>query len=344
MSPTPTVSILLPVRNGAQTLTAALQSLQAQTRPDFECCIVDDGSTDETPDIIRRFEEADRRFRGCTQKPLGIVTALNQAAAMARTHLLARQDADDVSMPTRLEKQLARLERDPDLGLVSCQVEHDGSPLTDGGRRYAEWVSSCVQPDEIANGLWVESPLPHPTVVLRRHCFEAVGGYRDRGWPEDYDLWLRLRRHGVSMVKVDEPLYRWVDDPGRASRTLPEYEAERFLACRVHHLKRYLGDRETVIWGAGKDGRRFARAFLAEGARVRLFLDIDPKKIGRRAHDTPIVEASSWLEEVGSPDGPASGPHPMVLAAVGVAGARDLIRAELRRRGWREGRDFLAVA
>ncbi|MCA9755448.1 MAG: glycosyltransferase [Candidatus Eisenbacteria bacterium] len=335
MTSDPTVSVLLPVRNAASTLPRALDSLLAQTFSDFECVVVDDGSDDGTPDVLSAYVRRDDRIRTRRIEPSGIVAALDLAARSARGTLLARQDADDVSLPERFDAQVEFLRRRPEIGLVATQVAHVGTPLTDGGKRYLDWVRSCREPEEIANGLWIESPLPHPTVLMRRVLFERVGGYRDQGWPEDYDLWLRMLRAGTLFGKVDRDLYEWTDAPERASRTQPQYAPDRFLACRAHHLAGFLGERDTIVWGAGRDGRRFARAFLSEGGRVSSFLDIDPRKIGRKAYGRPIEEAQEGLAKRGSR---------MILVAVGAKGARELIRAALGEASCAEGRDYVCVA
>ena len=329
------LSVLLPVRNGERTLPAALRSIQRQSFTGFECIVVDDGSADASAEVVRRVAGEDGRFRLLSTVPRGIVPALVLAAESARTQLFARHDADDTSHPERFALQMQHLRAHPATDLVSTQVTHSGAPLTDGGQRYADWVRSCRTAEEIARGLWTESPLPHPTVMFRREIYERSGGYRDVGWPEDYDLWLRMLRQGARFAKIDRELYSWTDAPGRASRTLPQYAPERFLACRAHHLAAFLGDRPTIVWGAGRDGRRFARSFLAEGGVIERFLDIDPRKIGRRAQGRPIEEAETGL---------AARRTEIVLVAVGARGARELIRSALVRAGCAEGEDFFCVA
>ncbi|MEZ4648391.1 MAG: glycosyltransferase [Candidatus Eisenbacteria bacterium] len=335
MTSLPAVSVLLPVRNASSTLPGALDSLLAQTFTDFECIAIDDGSTDGTAGVLATYAGQDPRVRVARIEPSGIVAALDVAVGLARGRLLARQDADDRSHPQRFAAQVEFLRANPDIDLVATQVTHVGTPLTDGGRRYLDWVRSCRKPEEIANGLWVESPLPHPTVLMRRSIFEDVGGYRDEGWPEDYDLWLRMLRRGARFGKVDRDLYEWADAPERASRTQPQYAPERFLACRAHHLAAFLKGRDTIVWGAGRDGRRFARTFLAQGGVVSSFLDIDPRKIGRKAYGRPIEEAEAGLARRGDR---------LVLVAVGAKGARGIIRAALGDSGCVEGADYICVA
>ena len=342
----PPLAVLLPVRDAARTLGAALESLRAQSFRDFRLFVIDDGSRDETPQLLRgeRSRWGDRPALTLLrlEAPAGIAAALAAGAAAARDHpLLARQDADDRSLPPRLERQQAFLQEHPDVALVATDVRLESeTPITDGWRRYERWLRACSGPEEIAINLWIESPLPHPTVMMRREAYERAGGYRDGPWPEDYDLWLRMHRGGERMAKLPEELYVWTDHPGRASRTQPQYGSDRFLECKAHHLAAYLAGRPVIVWGAGRDGRRMARALLREGARITAFLDIDPRKIGRRAYGLSIRAAEDWLAELAPRDGAA----PIVLAAVGTEGARELIRSRLLGAGLTEGDDFLCVA
>lgn len=371
-SPGPTIAVVIPVRNAAATLERSLGTLRCQTFSDYRAVVVDDGSTDETPHLLERFTRADPRFEFLRLSSGGdIARALEAGTARVEEPLLARFDADDLAHPERFARQVDFLTGHPEIGVVATGVdrfitdaegeallrgEEIAPPTTGGWRRYAAWLDSSVTPAAIARDLWIESPLPHPSVMMRTSAFRAVGGYRDCPWPEDYDLWLRMRRAGVRMAKLPERLHFWRDGVARASRTQSRYSVEAFLHCRVHHLLSALDGRTVVVWGAGRDGRRFARALLRAGGTVDAFLDIDPRKIGRRAYERPILAVEEFLAprtRVADPLPMESEPllvedlvrdHPIVVAAVGSAGARDLIRARLNEAGWVEGRDFVSVA
>ncbi len=107
--------MILPVRNAAATLPAALESLRAQTLTDWECLIVDDGSHDASPAVAARFAARDTRFRLLRRQARGLVAALNEGLAVARGGFIARLDADDTCPPERLAEQAARLEREAGL-------------------------------------------------------------------------------------------------------------------------------------------------------------------------------------------------------------------------------------
>ena len=195
---TPAVSILMPVRNEERFLPAALDSISRQTLQTWELIAVDDGSTDATPTILAAAAEADPRIRVLSTNGQGLVPALNMGLAACCAPLVARMDGDDISHPARLAEQATFLAGNGDVGLVACSFRHFPCHAVGSGMAaYEQWQSRLMDHDAIMTDRCVESPFVHPSVMFRRSCVEAVGGYRDRGWPEDYDLWLRLAAAGT---------------------------------------------------------------------------------------------------------------------------------------------------
>lgn len=336
-SPRPLVSVLLPVRDAERWLDEALDSLERQTFEDFEVLAVDDGSTDGSREILRRRAAREPRLRLLERPAAGIVAALETARATARGRYLARMDADDVARPERLERQVELLEGDASLAGCGTRVAYfPRAAVGSGARRYQRWINGLVEPDAIARDVFVECPLPHPTFFLRADAVARLGGWRDAGWPEDYDLVLRLWETGERLGKVPEVLLDWRERPDRLSRTDPTYNADAFRRCKIHYLERTLlrGRDGVVVWGAGPTGKAFGRALQRAGVPVRGWVDLDPRKIGKQIHGAPVV----------APDGIEAFRGALCVAAVGQRGAREEIRATLQAAGWREMEDFVAVA
>jgi glycosyltransferase involved in cell wall biosynthesis len=333
----------MPCRDVDRYLPAAMESLSLQTFQDHEVLAVDDGSGDATPDLLRDWARRDPRVRVLPSQGRGLVPALSTGVAAARGPLLARMDADDVAEPERLARQVELMSRHPDVAACATGVRYFPAALVrHGARRYEEWINGVVTPDDIRRDIFIECPLPHPTLVIRRQAMLAVGGYRDRGWPEDYDLVLRLWAHGHAMAKVPDILYRWRERPDRASRVDPRYGPDRFRAIKVHFLRRTLlaGGRPAVIWGAGPIGKAFARALARAGTPVAAFVDLAPGRVGQDIHGAPVVRP----ERAGEFAGPGSATGALILAAVGQPHARQEIRDACRGLGLVEGQDYVAVA
>lgn len=338
--PPPRVSVVLPVRDGAATLDAALASLQAQTLPAWEAVVVDDGSTDDTPRRLADWAARDPRIRPTSAPRRGLVAALNHGLTVARAPCIARLDADDTAHPERLAAQAGWLEQHPGLGLVSCLVEFGGSRETAAGyARYVDWLNTVVTPEAIALQRFIESPLAHPSVMFRRELVDRHGAYAEGEFPEDYELWLRWLEAGVRMAKVPRSLLTWNDPPRRLSRTDPRYAPVAFYECKARYLARWLGGgplarRPLWVWGAGRLTRRRVERLQAAGITVAAFIDIDVRKIGRFHGTAPVLGVESL-----PPPGEV-----FVLGYVSAWGARELIRAALTRRGYVEGDDFLMAA
>ncbi|MGH3441161.1 MAG: glycosyltransferase family 2 protein, partial [Nitriliruptorales bacterium] len=234
---TPHVSVVMPVRDGRRFLSFAIESVLSQTVRDLELVVVDDGSRDESPEIVRGFAARDERVRLLRQEPGGISAALNAGLEAANGRWVARLDADDVALPGRLERQLAAARSRPDvvvwaswaetidvaggaIGLVST------GPLTD-----AEFAR-----DHAAG--FVE--ILHPTVMLRRDLALEVGGYDSRfDGAEDVELWDRMGDFGP-MLTIPELLVRFRVHGGSFStaRFTEGVRIQRFVAARRRAVAR----------------------------------------------------------------------------------------------------------
>ncbi len=361
------VSILMPCRNAAEHIEAAITSIRGQTFTDFEVVAIDDGSTDKTFGHLYTWAQQDSRVRVLQTHGRGLVPALATGLAGARGELVARMDADDIAEPTRLEKQVALLDAEPGIAACGTGVEYfPPEQVRDGARRYQAWLNDLVTPGDIARDIFVECPIAHPSLLIRRHVLLGVGGYRELGWPEDYDLVLRVWAAGYRMAKVPEMLLRWREYPDRASRTDGRYADVEFRRLKIYFLQHTLlaGDRDAVVWGAGPIGKTFARELAEAGTRIAAFVDLDPNKIGQEIHGAPVIgpDGVANFMDAYEPPGPAAEdariafgieqgtgpapapPRPLVLAAVGQEGAREEIRAACRELGMTELEDFVAVA
>jgi glycosyltransferase involved in cell wall biosynthesis len=337
----PSVSVLLPCYNAARTLAEALDSLACQTLRDFEIVCVEDGSTDETRELLSAWQERDSRLKVFYQPHAGIITALNAGLQVCSAPIVARMDADDRAYPERLRLQAAYLDCHPEVDVVSCRVAGfpDGE-LREGFRIYIEWLNGLLSDEQIRREIFVESPLPHPSVAFRRDAVLRAGGYEEHGWAEDYDLWLRLYLAGSRFAKLPEVLLDWREHPARLTRSDGRYSLENFLRLKAFYLWRgpLRGRDALIIWGSGMVGRRLGKQLLRLGAPLAAYIDIDPRKIGSRRHGKPILAP----EEL--PDCWRSYQNPVLLAAVGARGARQLIRWRLEALGLREGQDWWGAA
>jgi glycosyltransferase involved in cell wall biosynthesis len=189
----PIVTVLLPVYNGGRYLREAVESILSQTLQAFELLIVDDGSTDQTEAICRSF--TDPRIRvNRHERNSGLVSALNDGIDQISTKYVARMDADDVALPSRLARQVAFLDSRPDIAACGSWARE----LVDGRLRD---VMRRPTGEYLRRTAWRPVPIFHPTACLRAEVLHELRYRPDFIHAEDYDLWLRLcRRHRIDNV------------------------------------------------------------------------------------------------------------------------------------------------
>ncbi len=191
---TPRVSVLMPVYNAQRYLARAVESVLAQTFRNFECLVIDDGSTDESGAMLARYAARDTRMRVTTRANTGYAVALNEMLGSAAAPLLARMDADDVALPERFARQVAFLDEHRECVAVGSRVlliDEDGAPIR-------EMASSTTHERIDAEHMRGEGgAMIHPAAMIRAAAMRRVGGYRtERSPAEDLDLFLRLAEIG----------------------------------------------------------------------------------------------------------------------------------------------------
>jgi glycosyltransferase involved in cell wall biosynthesis len=336
----PEISVVMPCFNASGSVARAVASIQAQTHRNWEMWAIDDGSTDDSADQIAAMADADPRIRLVRGHHQGVVGASNHGLSLAGAPFIARMDADDVSLPLRLERQLQALIEQPALGAVSCLTRFAGDPARAGGyAHHVTWANQALDPERIALNRFIDLPVPHPTLMFRRGLLAACGGYREGDFPEDYELVLRWISRGVRIGKVNEVLYDWHDPPRRLSRNDPRYAMDAFHRCKAPYLAHAIAasgcaDRELWVWGGGRPARKCARPLEQAWKPAAGFIDIDPRKIGRLIQGRPVVSPAQL-----PPAGTA-----VIVSTVASRGAGDVIRDELARAGRIEGRDFWIAA
>ena len=187
---TPMVSVIMPVYNAERYLAEAVESILNQTFADFELITIDDCSTDGSLAILKSFADKVKRMHVLeNERNLGVTPTLNRGLANARGELIARMDADDISLPDRLEKQFAFLQAHPEIGLVSA----DAVAIDAEGCAIPEEFALISEPGYIKWLLHFTCPITHPAVMGRKALFEQAGGYDPEIlYAEDYDLWQRM--------------------------------------------------------------------------------------------------------------------------------------------------------
>lgn len=330
----PSVSVVLPVLDSEETIGEAVTSILEQDFGDFELIVVDDGSSDGTRDVLSGI--SDSRFQWLPNPGVhGVAEAMQFGVGLSRTEWIARMDADDISHRGRLRKQMECAEQHPHCAAVKCRVRLiDG--LGDGMDRHVAWVNRIEDAQSVAAARFIESPVAHPSCMIRKSWLDRIGGYRRVEWAEDHDLWMRLLEAGGEVEAVPEVLLDWRDSPKRLTRADARYGEEARTAMRCHYLARLPAVRSggVVIAGAGPIGKGIAQGLEKLGVTVRGFFEVHPRRIGQVIHGVSVKSseemAACWQDAV-------------VLGAVGIPGGREKVRQLAMQCGRQDGVDFWSV-
>ena len=183
------ISVILPVFNGEDHLAECIESVLYQSYTNFEFVIVDDASTDSTPQILKKYSNQDERIRVITN-PVNqkqTITA-NTACINSMGKYVARMDADDIALPKRFEKQFEFLEANPNVGMVGSWTD----TISDNGKIIGSWKTSA-EPNVLIWNLLFGASFAHSSVMMRKDSIKQVGFYQS-SQAEDYDLWSRISR------------------------------------------------------------------------------------------------------------------------------------------------------
>lgn len=319
----PRMSVLLPVRDAAPWLPAALDSLWRQSFPDFEVIAVDDGSRDGSHAILARVALREPRLRVTRTHARGLPAALNTALAMARAPLIARHDADDLSHRDRLARQYEFMARHAGVAVVGSRVRlFPGHATGVGMRRWASWHNALLDHDAMAREALIDSPLCHGTALARRAWLERVDGWAERGWAEDLDLWIRLLESGARFAKLPQALYGWRQHPGSATRCDPRYARSRFMALKRDALLR------------GLLGSASCATLVGVGRSVTEWQDM----LSRTGLGVHMIDAGKPSAKL------LRGLRPPLVLVFGAALARQRWREALASQGFKETEEFAFVA
>jgi len=331
----PAVSILLPFRNAAVTLDAAIASIVAQSFSEWKLLLVDNASTDASTAIGERWSGHDPRIELLHEPRIGIAHALNTGLTNTTAPYIARMDADDIGHPERLAKQLAYMETHREVGVLGTRTSFATTVRKSSGMRwFVDWQNAIMTPHEHYVKRFVDAPLAHPTVMFRRELVKLHGGYSTDPLPEDHEQWLRWMDAGVRFAKLPEELLTWHDHDARLSRTHPNYSVDAFFTTKAKWLAKWmarkLNGRPVIIAGTSGLCRERARLLEANGIHVHAFTDVRPRKVPGGAF-IPHDEL------------PPSG-EAFVVSFISQRGTGDRIATFLASRGLIEGADFILAA
>lgn len=239
------ISVLMGTHNGSRFISAAIRSIQAQTCKDWELIICDDGSTDNTPEILADFVKHDQRIRLLKNKQKsGLSFTLNRCLAQAQAPFIARMDDDDRCHPQRFASQLAAMQTHPEISIVGCQAYLFNAHKIYGQRTVPEFPT--------AKDVFCGDNFIHPTVLMRREMLISLGGYTTSRWAlrvEDLDLWCKAYAYGYRGMNLPQKLFYYREDQTNIKRRNARQYYHGFRIMRTWAPLLNLTWRETCYQG-----------------------------------------------------------------------------------------------
>jgi glycosyltransferase involved in cell wall biosynthesis len=325
----PSISIIMPVYNAAPYLSACLESIIGQRYVDFELLAVNDGSRDDSWDILQEFASQDERIQVYQNKDKGIVPALQLGYAQSSGDYIHRMDADDIMPKNKLE---LLLENCPEEGAVTGHVQYfsDDWLVGPGFRRYEEWLNATMDHKNWEPEMFKECILPSPAWMMSRKTFEKIGAFKTVMLPEDYDLCFRVFENNLEINTVPEVVHLWRDHQSRTSRKDPRYFPKAYFRIKVHYFLKlkYHGRKPLILWGAGNKGKEVAKHLLDAQIKFR-WVTQNEEKIGKEIYGV-------WLEALDLEEYT----NCQLILAMSSPDDQSQVNEELKKTSLMEGIDF----
>jgi glycosyltransferase involved in cell wall biosynthesis len=279
------ISIIIPAYNQGHFLSSCLESVLNQDISDWECIIINNGSTDNTERVCNSFCSKDKRFRYAYLEKPSVIDALNYGINNALGDQLTRLDADDIMPSGRLRIMSAKLIECGRGSLVTGNVKYfsDGS-IGKGFKRYEKWINHFSVHEEYMMSLFIECVVPSPAWLMYTEDVKSIGGFEVGVYPEDYNFIFSILQNGIRIYKLNEIILRWRDHNKRASRISDKYKDQNFFMLKAKYFnyfyKEIIGKRKLAVWGAGKKGKAAVNALVRFGVFPEVVITSNTKKAG----------------------------------------------------------------
>ncbi len=326
------VSILMPVYNAAPYLEKCLNSIRHQSDTNWELIAVDDHSTDNSWGVLQSYQLKDPRIKACRNPGRGIIHALRFALQQSRGTWITRMDADDIMATHKVEALRRALEgKGPEYLSTGLVAYFSDEKLGEGYKKYAYWLNELTLQQQHYQHIYKECVIPSPCWMISRADLLKCGGFSPDKYPEDYDLCFRFYEQKIKIIGVPDLLHYWRDHGKRASRNQEVYADNFFMPLKMEYFIQldYDSDREVVVWGAGKKGKRIAKWLLKQQVPFTWVCN-NPKKWGRHIYDQPLFSCQKILslEKV------------QILVAVASPKGQKDIQHFSRKQGFKTGKDI----
>ena len=294
------ISIITPFKNSSIYIEECINSILKQTIENWELIIVDDYSTDNSYDIVRKISLNDKRIKLYKNNSNnGIIEALRIGLDKSSGNYITRMDSDDLMDSIKLEELYTNLKK-TGKGFIStsCVKYFSKEGIGVGYKNYEDWLNSLMVNKNNYTDIYKECVIPSPNWMIHKKDLLACGGFDFDIYPEDYDLVFRFYKNNIKVISSLKKLHLWRDYSSRTSRTDANYADNHFLDLKIKYFLElhYNYNYELVIWGAGKKGKLLAKKLSEKKIDFSWVCD-NPNKIGKNIYNKNLHDVK-YLNEL----------------------------------------------
>jgi len=289
------VSIIMPVNNSAIYLSECIDSIINQSYKDWEIIAVNNGSKDNSLEILKKFALKDRRIRVYHIEQADLLKALRIGYNKSKGNYIHRMDSDDKMPKYKLSIMVKELDNYGDGFVITGGTKSfsDEKKIGNGFKRYDDWICKVSKNNLHTSEIYRECVIPSNCWLISRKDFDLTGGFNSNVFPEDYDLCFRFYERKIQIIGIDKILHFWRDHSNRISRNWECYLDNRFFNLKTNYFSKIDRDysRPLVIWGAGKNGKDLIKLFKKNEDEINWVCD-NRKKIGKDIYGIKVQDFS----------------------------------------------------
>ncbi len=272
----PKISVIIPFRDAYKNIERAVSSVLSQTFRDFELIVINDGSTDGSPELVEKIK--DERLKLIHLPAGGNVVALNEGLYSSRGEFIALMDCYDSARNDRLELQYKTMLQNPDVSAVASRVKYTHESEDNNIRPYIDWTNQIINEKDIYQKRFVNSTLLQSTLLFRKELISRFGLFEDGEFPEDYEMFLRWMNQGIRVCKLEEELTNWYDDIQRLSRRHIRYNSSAAIKIKSMYFNRWYKSYfrtppDILVWGSKDVTRKQIGKLESEGFNIAGYIN-----------------------------------------------------------------------
>ena len=287
----PLISIVMPVKNAGEFLSSCICSIIDQFYENWELIAVDDHSSDDSLEVLKKYSLQDDRIYVYKNQGNGIIDGLKTAFQFVKGTFITRMDADDLMMKDKLWLMLQSLmSHGRGYIAVGGVCYFSKNQLGEGYINYAKWLNQLTVKGNNFKDIYKECVIPSPCWMVDIADFKNAGGFNSNVYPEDYDLAFRFYKSGLIVIPTTNVLHLWRDYTTRTSRTDENYADNSFIPLKCSYFLKlhYDKDRALMLLGAGKKGKSIAKNFVERNISFSWWCN-NPNKIGKEIYGKKLL-------------------------------------------------------